>query len=157
MMRILNILRTFHMFRYILFSGGISMKSLTIVADDRVGLLSDISYVLGKSKINIESISVDVIGNKAVIVLTIKNSDKAREVLTGSGYSIEEDSVLVLKLDDKPGELNRITSLLADSGISIQNVQILSRDGSQTVIGVVVDKPKKAEKILSDFLLTRES
>ncbi|HLD59581.1 MAG TPA: ACT domain-containing protein [Candidatus Bilamarchaeaceae archaeon] len=133
------------------------MKSLTIVADDRVGLLSDISYVLGKSKINIESISVDVIGNKAVIVLTIKNSDKAREVLTGSGYSIEEDSVLVLKLDDKPGELNRITSLLADSGISIQNVQILSRDGSQTVIGVVVDKPKKAEKILSDFLLTRES
>ena len=62
------------MFRYILFSGGISMKSLTIVADDRVGLLSDISYVLGKSKINIESISVDVIGNKAVIVLTIKNS-----------------------------------------------------------------------------------
>jgi len=145
------------MFRYILFSGGISMKSLTIVADDRVGLLSDISYVLGKSKINIESISVDVIGNKAVIVLTIKNSDKAREVLTGSGYSIEEDSVLVLKLDDKPGELNRITSLLADSGISIQNVQILSRDGSQTVIGVVVDKPKKAEKILSDFLLTRES
>lgn len=145
------------MFRSILFSGGISMKSLTIVADDRVGLLSDISYVLGKSKINIESISVDVIGNKAVIVLTVKNADKAREVLTGSGYSIEEDSVLVLKLDDKPGELNRITSLLADSGISIQNVQILSRDGSQTVIGVVVDKPKKAEKILSDFLLTRES
>ena len=28
------------------------MKTITIVADDRVGLLADMSYVLGKAKID---------------------------------------------------------------------------------------------------------
>jgi len=53
------------------------MHSITIVADDRVGLLADISYILGTTHINIESISVSAIGGKAVITLLVKNPEKA--------------------------------------------------------------------------------
>jgi len=43
------------------------MKSITIVSEDRIGLLSDITYILGKARINIEGVDVSVVGGKAIV------------------------------------------------------------------------------------------
>ncbi len=132
------------------------MKSITIVADDKVGLLADISYILGKAKVNIDALSVDVVAQKAVVMLTVPDSDKARQVLEASGYKVTEANMVVVKLPDQPGELSRITAALAKQGINIENVQTLSRDGKATVLGVLVDKPKKANEILKPYLLNKD-
>ncbi len=132
------------------------MKSITVLADDRVGLLADISYLLGKAKINIESISVDVVAKKAVISLTLKDADKAKVVLENAGFKVSESNSIVVKLVDKPGELSRITAILAEDGINIENAHIVSRDGSNTILSIIVDKPKKALKVLDEFLLNKE-
>jgi len=131
------------------------MKSVTIVSEDKVGLLADISYILGKAKVNIESISVDVVAGKAIITLTIGNPAKAKDVLERNGYTVAESNVLVIKLADKPGELSRITNMLAGDHVNIQNVHMLSRDGKNTVLAIVVDKPKKASKMLEDHLVNK--
>jgi len=55
---------------------GDLIKQITVVAEDKVGLLADISYILGKAKINIESLSVEVQGNKCLIDISVK--DEAR-------------------------------------------------------------------------------
>ncbi|MCX6773186.1 MAG: ACT domain-containing protein [Candidatus Micrarchaeota archaeon] len=57
------------------------MKQITIVADDKVGLLADISYILGKARVNIDAISVEVHGGKAIISLTFKDDKKAISLL----------------------------------------------------------------------------
>lgn len=132
------------------------MKSITIVADDRVGLLADISYILGKTKINIESISVDVVAGKAVILVGVKDLEKAMGILKNSGYNVAETNALILKLDDKPGELGRITAMLADQHVNIEGVHILSRDGRTTILSMVVDKPKKAQEMLKPYIVTSE-
>ena len=132
------------------------MKSITIVADDRVGLLADISYLLGKAKINIEYINVDVVAKKAVITLTIKDADKAKTMLENSGFKVTELNSLVVKLTDQPGELSKITSMLAEDGINIENAHILSKDGVMAILSLTVDKPKKALKTLEPFLVNKE-
>lgn len=133
------------------------MKTITIVADDRVGLLADISYILSKSKINIEAVSVDVLSGKAIVVLTLGNFDKAKTVLEASGYKVEEVNTIMIKLPDQPGELNKVTQLLAKEGISINNLRMISKDGKQTVISLTVDKPKRASTLLKEHLLNNES
>ena len=132
------------------------MKSITVLADDRVGLLADISYLLGKAKINIESISVDVVAKKAVISLTLKDADKAKVVLENAGFKVSESNSIVVKLVDKPGELSRITAILAEDGINMENAHIVSRDGSNTFLSIIVYKPMKALKVLDEFLLNKE-
>ena len=127
------------------------MKTITIVADDKIGLLADISYILGKAKINIESINVDVVGDKAIITLALSDNDRGKEVLEASGYRVTENDTIVVKLKDRPGELNKITSLLSNEGVSIENVYMLSRDGENTVLALKVDKPKKASTLLKEF------
>ncbi len=132
------------------------MKSITIVAEDRIGLLSDITYILGKSKVNIESVDVAAVGGKAIINLTIKNAEKASEALSRNGYRVMETNVIVIKLTDKPGELAKVTKSLSDSGIDIQNVHVVSRDKTYTVLALVVDKTKKARSLLKEYLIEEE-
>ena len=129
------------------------MKTITIVSKDEVGLLADISYVLAKEKVNIESISMDVVGDKSVITLGVKDELKARDALKQSGYNVTEDDTVIVKLEDKPGELSRITRMLADDKIHIRSVLLLSSDGKNTIISFAVDKPKNAEKLLAQYIV----
>ncbi len=132
------------------------MKAITIVADDKVGLLADISYILGKAKVNIESISVDVVGGKSIISLVLSDDTRGKNVLETSGYKVNELNSLVLKVNDQPGELSRITNSLSKEGVNIENVHMLSKDSKNTIISVVVDKPKRAASLLKEYLLSSD-
>ncbi|MFA5050180.1 MAG: ACT domain-containing protein [Candidatus Micrarchaeia archaeon] len=132
------------------------MKSITVIADDRIGLLSDITYILGKSKINIEGLDVTAIGGKSIIHLIIKDYQKAENALKRNGYKIMDSEVLIIKIDDKPGELSKVTKMVADDKIDIQNVHVIARDNKNAVIGLVVDKTRKAKNILKDYLVDEE-
>lgn len=133
------------------------MKTLTIVADDKVGLLADISYILAKSKINIDAINVDVVGGKAIISLALSDAVKGKSVVEAAGYKCEDPSSVVIKIPDKPGELNKMTATLAKEGVNVQNVHMLAKDGNQTVLAVIVDKQKRAAMVLQQHLITNES
>ncbi|MDD5340287.1 MAG: ACT domain-containing protein [Candidatus ainarchaeum sp.] len=133
------------------------MKVLTIVADDKVGLLADISYILSKSRINIDSVNVDVVSGKAIITLSISDVIKGKTVLEASGYSVEGGEAVIVKMPDQPGELNRITAMLSKESINIENVHTLSKDGKSTVLSIRTDKPKRAATVLKAYLITRES
>ncbi|MFA6530775.1 MAG: ACT domain-containing protein [Candidatus Micrarchaeia archaeon] len=129
------------------------MKAITIVADDRIGLLADMSYILGKARINIESVSVDVVGGKAVVVLMVKDPKAAKEVLERNNYKVNEENSVVIKLSDQPGELSRVTAMLAKEKIDIKNVHMLSRDGKASILSITVDRPRKAEEMLKDLIV----
>ncbi|MFA4982947.1 MAG: ACT domain-containing protein [Candidatus Micrarchaeia archaeon] len=129
------------------------MKQLTITMDDKVGVLADISYILGKAKINIESVSAEAYGGKVVINLTVKDDKRAAELLAASGYKALESDVLVVKVKDAPGELSKISTRLKDANIDIQSLFILARGDGYSLDVFKVDKPKAARKILADCIL----
>ncbi len=133
------------------------MKSITIICDDKVGLIADISYVLGKSKLNIESINVDVVLGKAIITLTLSDVIRAKSVLEAAGYTVEQIDSIIVRLPDQPGELNKITSLLSSEQINLQKVQVLLRDGKSTILSIACDKPKRATKLLEPYLISKDA
>lgn len=132
------------------------MKTITIMTDDRVGLLADISYLLGKTKVNIESVNVDVVGGKAIITLLVKDHQKAKSVLENSGFKLAEANTVMVKLTDQPGELSKITAMLASEKINIERMNIVSKDGKNTILSFNVDNPKRASKILEQYLISKE-
>ena len=129
------------------------MKQIAVVADDRVGLLADISYILGKARINIDSIVVQVHGGKAVIDLTVKDDEKASRMLSSNGYNVLSSEVLLVKLQDEPGELSKLSTKLREAGVNIESLYMIARGGGFCVNALKVDKPKKAKKLLASFLM----
>jgi len=132
------------------------VKTIAIVADDKIGLLADISYVLAKSKINIESLSVDVVGNKAIITMNLSDIVKGKECVESAGYKVEDPAAIIVKMKDQPGELSNVTAMLSKEGVSIINAKVLAKDGTTTILGMITDKPKKAAVLLKPYLVMNE-
>ena len=130
------------------------MESLTIVAPDKIGLLLDVTTILGKERINIESISLEVVGKKAVMRLLIEKARirKAKESLERKGFNVVASDTFVVKLADRPGELAKVAKVLAENGVNIKNVHIVDKQGRQTLCAIKVDKGDKAEKLLKQYL-----
>lgn len=131
------------------------MKTIVISADDKVGLLADISYLLAKAKINIETICVDVVSGRAVITLELSDPVKGKQAVEAGGYRVEDLNAVVIKIDEK--ELNKLTKQLTDDGLKVQNVQVLAKDNHEVVYSMVVDKPKRAITLLQPHLITSKS
>ena len=128
------------------------MKELVIISKDRVGLLADISDALGKVKVNIESVSADVVGSNAVIKLVVSDEKKGKIALQKVGFKPVAGDTLVLTLDDRPGELSRIARLLSVEGVNMTNVYMLGKEDGKSLVAVKVDKMAKAKKILREYL-----
>jgi hypothetical protein len=127
------------------------MKAVTIVSEDRVGLLADISYILGKSNVNIEGLFVDVIGGRAVISLEVKDPKKASDILARNGFKTTHlDSIIIKVTHDY---MEKITEMLEGEKIQVKELSKLSSDSYDGVFALTVDKPRKATKMLNPFLL----
>ncbi|MEM4366962.1 MAG: hypothetical protein QW035_02425 [Candidatus Anstonellales archaeon] len=129
------------------------MRGITIILEDKLGVLADLSYILGKEKINIETISAHTLGGKAIVYLTVDNYAKACSVLKKNGIEALTEKELVIKLVDKPGSLYEVAKQMKENGINIREVHIVSRDGKETVVSLIVDKVQKAKALLKDKLI----
>ena len=132
------------------------MKEITIVGEDKVGALADISYILGKARINIESVSATAMEGKAIISLMVKDEKRATELLKNNGYHVLEAEIFVVKLKDEPGRLSDLSKTLSDEGVSISSLYVVAKDKGYTVVALRVDKPHKAKKLLAPILISQE-
>lgn len=132
------------------------MKQITIVTDDKVGVLADVSYILGKAKINIEALSVEVHGGKAMINISVKDEKKAIRLLSANSYNVLESEIIIVKVKDEPGELARISKLLHDGGVGVESLYLLARGEGFSLDAIQADKPRKAKEILKAYVVKGE-
>ncbi|GAG46827.1 unnamed protein product, partial [marine sediment metagenome] len=88
---------------------------LTVVEKDRFGKLADISELLAKHSVNVESIFAAMVNKTAIIKMSVSDSSKASSVLKEAGFSVMEESTVILQLKDEPGQLAKISRMLANA------------------------------------------
>lgn len=128
------------------------MKHIVIIAEDKPGGLADVSYLLGTAKINMENVSVEVMGGKAVVHIFLKDDTAARKILSVNGYNVISPDHIVIRLENKPGEWARAAELLKKEGICVKNVQLITKGKKHHLYSLITDKNKRAEKVLSEYL-----
>lgn len=125
---------------------------LTLESKPRV--LANITYLLSKSKINIEDINYVDTGEKIIVDLCVDNFKDAMEILKRNGY---EPSVpgkyLLIALKDQPGALFKISKMLDENGIKLSRIEVVSKGPEMAVVSLLVDKKRKAEKLLKPYLI----
>lgn len=129
------------------------MKQITIVVDDKVGIIADLSYLLGKTKINIDALSAEVHGGKGVINVLVKDEEKATQVLRSNGYQVLSNEIMVIKVKDEAGALSEVSSKLQKSNVSIKSLYLISRGEGFALDALIVDKPKIAKKLLAEYIV----
>lgn len=125
------------------------MKEVTILAPNKVGALAIISEALGSVGVNIEAISAHEKNDSAVFrVLTNDVTTALKALGKLPDFRASEDEVIVVALDNRPGELGKLTRKLANRNINLESLYIVSRKNEKTEVAI---KPSK-----EDFAKTRE-
>ncbi|MHB8572913.1 MAG: ACT domain-containing protein [Candidatus Dormibacteria bacterium] len=120
-------------------------KDLTIQIDNQVGTFARAAGALGKAGVNIEGVLGTAIDNRGIVHFLVEDGPAAREALKSAGCKVmSETDVVVVDVQDRPGELARVTQKLADAKINLDLVYLATR--TRVVIGC--DNLVKARDLL---------
>jgi len=112
------------------------MNEVVVVENDRVGLLADISYLLGKERINIESIDLHVVGNKAVVRLVVGDYQRAIHLLASAGFSVYGRNERILLVPNSMGSINYVSELDNWDSLPIGALSVIASDLDNAVVSV---------------------
>lgn len=128
------------------------MKQISVVADDRPGLLAEIANMLGERGINIESLDAEGLEGHGVVVFTVDKYDEALRVLRDNGlHAITEDAVLV-RVKDEPGALGKMALRFKEANLNLHSARIVRREGGYVIMALAADDNAKCRELVKDVV-----
>ncbi len=100
-------------------------RQIYLTVDDEVGVLNRIADYLSDRGLNIEAVAgYEMAGTgKARVMLVVEDTRRATDLLKQKGFNaLEEREEIVVELENKPGALKSVTSILAAKGINIRQI-----------------------------------
>jgi len=129
------------------------MRNITIVAKDYTGLIADITEVLSKERLNIESIEAEKVESTALVKLKSCDADKAFQVLTDAGYHVVSRAGLLVRVLDESGALAKISRTLAESEIDIRGINMVEQHDGFNIVAISCSDSDKAREVLGKMVL----
>lgn len=114
------------------------MYDLTIRLEHRPGALADMGEALGRAGVSVEGGGAFAADGHGIAHFLVEDGAAARRALEAAGIEVlAVRDVLVQRLDqDVPGQLGKITRLMADAGV---NIEVLYSDHDNQLVLVVDD------------------
>lgn len=129
------------------------MKGITVVTEDRKGLIAELSEKLEQGGINIISINAREEDGTAYVALEVDDYDATLSVLRDSEFQAVPEEVLVVRIEDRPGGLAAISRLLAEGDVSIRGMTMLQRANGWCAVAVNTDDNAKSREILGPAVM----
>ncbi len=130
------------------------MKQITIVASDRPGLAADITEALAAAEVNIESLTAETIGNAMVAILAVDKYDEALRALTAGGLQAFSEEVIVIQVEDRPGELARIMRRFKEANINLRSIRPIRRGGGKALVALGTERTQEAMELVKDVMVS---
>lgn len=116
------------------------LEEITVVVDDRPGILAELGELLGANGVNIETLCASAHNGQGVIHFVCDDGEDAGEILASNGYKVEgARPVLTVTIDDRPGELGRYCRHLSQNGVAISSAYVARRGSGETELIFAVD------------------
>ena len=94
-------------------------KQLTLFIENRPGRLNAITENLNKNNIDIRAFTIQDRGDYGLMKLIVDNPSKAYLALADLGLACALKTILAVSVSDKPGNLHKLTTALAEKNINI--------------------------------------
>lgn len=129
------------------------MKYIMIISKDRKGLVAEISELLGRNDINIDAINARSQCGFAEIRLFTSDNDASLSLLNESGFKAVPDENVLVRIDDRPGALARISRTLSENDIDIRAITMIEQNKGFNIVAIVTDNDARAREILDPALV----
>ncbi len=124
------------------------VKQLSVFVENKPGRLAAVTKVLYDRGVNLRAFMIADAGDFGIIRMVVDKTDEAFNALKAAGFTVTLNEVLAVEVEDKPGELHRISKALGDEGINIEYVYAFTSEKHKALIIFRVDDNEKAKKVL---------
>lgn len=121
------------------------IKQLSVFMENKPGRLTEITEALGHAGINIRGFSVADMSDYGIFRLIVHETDEAKKVLDGLGFTAKESDVICVNVPDKPGGLASVLKVFSEHAISVEYMYVIAA----TRIAFSVESVDKAVEALT--------
>ncbi|MCK4999249.1 MAG: ACT domain-containing protein [Anaerohalosphaera sp.] len=94
-------------------------KQLNVFVENRPGRLESVTLSLMDSRINIMAFALQDKGDYGLLKLIVDKPDDAYLALADKGFACALKDMLAISVPDKPGNLHKLTTALAEHNINV--------------------------------------
>ena len=125
------------------------MQRITVVVQNRPGLLAEITELLAATGLSISSIVADSVGTQGILHLEVEQADEALAVLTSAGYNAVSEDVLLARIEDRPGALAQLSRRLMEAQLDIRGLNMVQRNDGWAVVAIATNDNARARGVLA--------
>jgi hypothetical protein len=126
----------------------IAMTEFAIRVSHRPGELARVATALARYGVNIKSVSAQANNADAVLHILPDNAEPARAALTQNQIEFEESEVVTVLLENRAGELARISEQLASARVNLRALYVIGLVDNLVELAIVADNIEKARAAL---------
>ncbi len=110
------------------------IKQLSIFLENRKGRLLEVTEALKDASINIRALALAESAEFGILRLVVNNPEKAKSVLSSSGFTLKEQDVFAVDVPDEPGSFYRVVKLLTENDINVDYTYAFVGGSSKAVL-----------------------
>jgi hypothetical protein len=124
------------------------VKQLSFSLPNKIGLLAEVTGAIAAINVNIEAICAYERGYGFFMMVT-DNHTKAKNVITKMEGVVHLEDVLAVEVQNKVGQLEKVTKKVAKAGLDIHFVYGSPGDGKKGVLILKTANDRKAMRLLN--------
>lgn len=94
-------------------------RQLMVSVQNDVGMLAAVTSVITSTGINLLANCAYAVGDNAAFMFCTDDNNAAKKLLESHNIAVQEEEVIVLSIDNKPGVLRSVTDKIASAGINL--------------------------------------
>lgn len=126
-------------------------QQLLIPADNRPGMLAQVTRILATHRINIRAITISSYGNQGFFNIIVDEPKRAKKEFEKEGLHVELKDVFAVLIDDHPGGLDKLVQVLASKNINVENAYGFVLESHVKAVFVIdVDNRELTQQVLKE-------
>ena len=125
------------------------LKQISIYAENKKGMLEDITGLLVEADINIWGSVTNDSAEFGTVRMLVSDADRAAEILQKAGYMTKTTPVIAAEIPDDVGSLNRLLDFIEQANINIDYLYAtFDRESAGPIIVIRADDLPELEAFL---------
>jgi hypothetical protein len=120
---------------------------ISVFVKNKVGTLNQLCSALSEASINIRALSTADEVDWAIVGLIVDDTARTKEILGNYHLNFGESTVLTITMENKPGQLARLTKKLSEQNINIVYAS-MTAEGERSLLVLMTTDNKRANEIL---------
>jgi hypothetical protein len=127
------------------------VEQISVFLENRAGRLEEVTRTLTEAGVNIRALSLADTSDFGILRLIVTDCEKAKKVLKENGFTVGRTNVVAAEVEDKPGGLHKILSLLSSNGINVEYMYaFVQQSGKNAVLIFRFDRTDQAIETLQE-------